>query len=85
MAKKRTDEEIAEKYFRARLKNPKAKPPASCSPCEFSPRLLEAINRSMVKGCTHGDRISRGKMLAKERRLAEEKTKDTCRKNGKRE
>ena len=74
MAKKRTDEEIAEEYYKARLNDPNAKPPEDYSTGEFSARLLESIRRSMMsEGFNIGDRISRGKRLAKERRAREGK------------
>lgn len=72
MAKKRTDEEVAEEYHKTRLKYPDLKPPADYVHCECSPELLEAVRRSMMMGCNlHSRRTSRGIRLAKERRARE--------------
>lgn len=74
--KKRSDEEIAEEYYKARLKDPNAKPPSDYSPADISSQVLEAVKRTMMRGCTHGDRVSKGKWLAKQRRLQEQRAKN---------
>lgn len=83
MAKNRSDEEIEEEYFKARQKDPNAKPPADYQESEFvpSPQLMERIKRSMMMPCNvRGRAISMGKLLAKRRRLQEQQAKNGSKK-----
>ena len=76
--KKRTDEEIEEEYYKARLKDPNAKPPPDYSPHEFSPEQLDRLRKKFLMigsgccpMCSIGERIRRGKLRANERRARE--------------
>ena len=77
MAKRRTDEEIEEEYYKARLKDPNAKPPEDYTPVEFSPEQLDRLRKLLMIGsgccpmCSIGERIRRGKQRAKMRRARE--------------